>query len=169
MNHATNHPIKRSSILVLQAVLVLIGIAAVTLLLLEPQLEGRNEQASFVQIYLQDPFLAYVYVASLPFFVALFQAFKLLGLIGRDQVFTQSAVRILKNIKYCAYITVGTIVAAILYLKLAAFSNGEDAAGAVMLGNIAAFASLVIGTAASVFEKILQSATNLQSENDLTV
>jgi hypothetical protein len=64
----------------LQAVIVLIGIGAVALMLWEPHIEGRNAHATLFQIYFNDPFLAYAYIASLPFFVALYQAFKVLGI-----------------------------------------------------------------------------------------
>jgi hypothetical protein len=168
MKKHSSHSIKRSSTLFLQAVIVLISTVTLVLLLLEPHLESRNAHASFFQIYFNDPFLTYVYVGSIPFFVALFQAFKLLGLIGQNRVFSQAAVNTLKNIKYCALITAGAIAAADVYLKVAAHS-GDDSAGPIMLGMIAAFASIVIGTAAAVFEKTLQSAVDIKSENDLTV
>jgi hypothetical protein len=38
-----------------------------------------------------------------------------------------------------------------------------------MLGIIATFASIVIATAAAVFERVLQNAVDIKSENDLTV
>ena len=41
------------------------------------------------QIYFNDPFLAYAYIASLPVFVALYQAFKVLGYAGQNEVFSQ--------------------------------------------------------------------------------
>ena len=69
----------RSSTIFLQAVVVLIGIGALALLLWEPHLEGRNAHATLFQIYFNDPFLGYAYIATIPFFVALFQAFKLLA------------------------------------------------------------------------------------------
>jgi energy-converting hydrogenase Eha subunit C len=139
-------------------------------MLIEPYLEGRNaHDASPFQIYFNDPFLAYAYIGSIPFFVALIQVFKLLGYIGQNKVFSQAAVNTLKTIKYCAFITAGAIVAADVYLKVAAYSSNDDPAGAVMLGMIAAFVSIVIGIAAAVFEKILQSAVDIKSENDLTV
>jgi len=148
---------------------VLIGIVTLALILIEPQLEGRNAHASLFQIYFNDPFLAYAYIGSVPFFVALFQAFKLLGYIGQNKVFSQAAVNTLKTIKYCAFITAGAIVAAGAYLRIAALSGNDDPAGAVMLGIIATFAAIVIGTAAAVFEKTLQSVVDIKSENDLTV
>jgi hypothetical protein len=57
----------------LQAVIVLIGIGALALMLWEPHIEGRNAHATLFEIYFNDPFLAYAYLASIPFFVALYQ------------------------------------------------------------------------------------------------
>src|SRR5215510_1099933 len=93
---------ERGSILFLKAVLVLVGIGALALLLWEPHIEGRNAHATLFEIYFKDPFLAYAYIASIPFFVALYQAFKLLGYIGQNQVFSLNSVRALRAIKYCA-------------------------------------------------------------------
>src|SRR6266446_666571 len=93
---------KRGSILFLKAVLVLIGIAALALMLWEPHIEGRNAHATLFEIYFNDPFLAYAYIASIPFFVALYQAFKVLGYTGQNKVFSQAAVKALRTIKYCA-------------------------------------------------------------------
>lgn len=163
------HSIQRSSIVFLQLAIVFIGIITLALMLFEPHFEGRNNHASLFQIYFKDPFLAYVYIGSIPFFVALFQAFKLLGYIGQNKIFSQAAVNTLKTIKYCAFITGGAIVAAGLYIRIAAFSGNDDPAGAIALGVIATFVSVVIGMAAAVFEKTLQSAVNIRSENDLTV
>ncbi|MDP3769964.1 MAG: DUF2975 domain-containing protein, partial [bacterium] len=132
-------------------------------------LEGRNVNATFFEIYFKDPFLAYVYLGSIPFFVGLYQAFKVLGYVGQSKTFSQAAVNALRTIKYCALITAGAIVAADVFLLIAARSSGEDAAGAVALGIVATFASIVLATAAAVFERILQSAVDIKSENDLTV
>lgn len=169
METHSNHSIKRTATIFLQIIIVLVGIIVLAALLLEPQFEGRNTNSSLFQTYFTDPFLAYVYLASIPFFVALYQAFKVLGYAGQNKVLSQAAVNALRKIKYCAFITAGAIVAADAYLMIAAGSNGEDAAGAVMLGITATFASVVIGTAAAVFERILRSAVDIKSENDLTV
>ena len=45
----------------------------------------------------------------------------------------------------------------------------DDIAGGVMMGLLLIFVSVVVATAAAVFERILQSAVELKSENDLTV
>src|SRR3954464_7514924 len=93
---------KRSSTLFLQSVIVLIGIGALAFMLWEPHIEGRNAHATLFEIYFKDPFLAYAYIGSIPFFMALYQAFKLLGYIARKEVFSPQSVRALRIIKYCA-------------------------------------------------------------------
>jgi hypothetical protein len=47
--------------------------------------------------------------------------------------------------------------------------QGDDLAGPTALGILMAFASGVIATAAGVFQKLLQNAVDIKSENDLTV
>jgi hypothetical protein len=161
-------PSKRSSTLFLQAVIVLIGIGALALMLWEPHLEGRNAHATTFEIYFNDPFLAYAYLASIAFFTALFQAFTLLGYIGRNQVFSLDSVRALRTIKYCAMALVAMIGGAVAYISI--FVRGkDDIAGGMAMGLVMIFVSVVIGTAAAVFERLLQNAVEMKSENDLTV
>ncbi|MBL8202991.1 MAG: DUF2975 domain-containing protein [Blastocatellia bacterium] len=159
---------KRSSTIFLQIVIVLIGIGVLALMLWEPHLEGRNANATPFEIYFKDPFLAYAYTASIAFFVALYQAFKLLGYIRANQVFSQRAVKALRTIKYCALTLVAFIVGAEAFIFIAQRGK-EDIAGGVMIGLIMMFISVVVATAAAVFEKLLQSAVEIKSENDLTV
>src|SRR6266705_951644 len=125
---------KRSSTIFLQTVIVLIGVGALAVMLWEPHIEGRNVHATLFEIYFKDPFLAYAYIASIPFFVALYQAFKLLGYVDNNKVFSQRAVKAVRNIKYCAITISGLIVLGILYIRL--FANGDDPAGPTALGMV---------------------------------
>src|SRR6266576_5878891 len=95
-------PMKKSSTIFLQVVIVLIGIGALALMLWEPHIEGRNVHATLFAIYFKDPSLAYAYIASIPFFAALYQAFKVLRYAGQNQIFSQAAVKALRTIKLCA-------------------------------------------------------------------
>jgi len=159
---------KKCSTIFLQVVIVLVGIGALTLMLLEPIHEGRNAHATLFEIYFKDPFLAYVYIASISFFTALFQAFKLLGYVRQNKVFSQAAVNASRTIKYCAIIQSALIVMAALYIMI--FHAAEDdPAGFIALCVVATFISVVIATAAAVFERTLQKAVDIKSENDLTV
>src|SRR5262249_41930614 len=109
---------KSGATLILRAVLVLIGLGALAFLLIEPHFEGRNAHASVFAIYFKDPFLAYAYVASIPFFVGLFQAFKVLGYAGRNQAFSPPAVKAVRTIKYCALALIGFVVGGEIFIML---------------------------------------------------
>ena len=157
---------KRSSTIFLQVVIVLIGIGTLALMLWEPHIEGRNVHATLFKIYFKDPALAYAYIASIPFFMALYQAFKVLGYAGQNQVFSQAAVKALRTIKYCAIAIIGFVAVGEIFIML---GNSDDRAGGVFMGILITFGSIVIATAAAMFETILQSAVDIKSENDLTV
>jgi len=100
---------KRSSTAFLQVVIVLISIGALALMLWEPHIEGRNVHATLFEIYFKDPFLAYAYIASIPFFMALYQAFKVLEYVKQNKTFSQATVKALRTIKYCAIAIVGLL------------------------------------------------------------
>src|SRR3954466_517148 len=158
---------KRSSTIFLQILIVLIGIGALALLLWEPQVEGVNAHATNFEIYFKDPFLALVYLGSVPFFVALYQAFKLLGYAGQNKVFSPAAVRALRTIKFCAIAIIGFVVVEEFFIML---NHGDDdAAGGVFMGVLIIFGSVFVATAAAMFERILQNAVEMKSENELTV
>ena len=156
----------RTPIAFLRIVILLIGIGALAFLLWEPQIEGRNAHATLFEIYFKDPFLAYAYIASISFFVALYQAFKVLGYAGQNKAFSPAAVRALRTIKYCAIAVIGFVAVGEIFIML---GNSDDRAGGVFMGVLITFGSVVIATAAAMFERILQNAVDIKSENDLTV
>lgn len=157
---------KRGATLFLRAVLVLIGIGALAFLLWEPQVEGRNASADLFTIYFKDPFLAYVYVGSIPFFVGLFHGIRVLGFSARNEDFSLASLRSLRIIKYCAISLVVFVAGAEVYILT---SQSDDAAGGVAMGVGIAFASIVVATAMAVLERAVKNALDLKSENDLTV
>lgn len=132
---------------------VLVGIAALAFLVWEPQVEGRNAHATFFQIYFTDPFLAYVYISSVPFFVALYQAFKTLGHVGRDNLFSPESLKSLRVIKYCALSMIGFVVGGEIYIM---FGISDDRAGGVFMGLLVVLGSILMAAAASMFEGILK-------------
>jgi len=160
---------KKSSTIFLQVVVVLIGIVALAIMIRFPLTEGRATNLDLFSIY-ADPFIIYGYLSSIAFFVALYQAFKLLGYIGQNKVFSLSSVKALRNIKYCAIVLSCLIVIAAIYIRVSFNGNADDdPAGFIAVSIVATFISIVVATAAAVFEKTLQSAVDIKSENDLTV
>ena len=157
---------KRSSTAFLQVVIVLISIGALALMLWEPHIEGRNVHATLFEIYFKDPFLAYAYIASIPFFVALYQAFKVMGYVRDNQTFSQTTVKALRTIKYCAIAIIGFVAVSVIFLV---FGDKDDRPAGVFMRILITFASIVVATTAAMFERILQNAVDIKSENDLTV
>ena len=147
---------KRSSALFLQTVTVLLGIAVFVFLLWEPHIEGRNAHATLFEIYFKDTFLAVAYIASTPFFVALYQAFKLFGEAGRKEAFSPRSLSALRTIRYCALIILGFIAVGEAYLFIV-MRGQDDIAGGVAMGVLVALFSTAIATTAALFERRLQT------------
>jgi|SRR3989338_3640931 len=158
---------KKSSTIFLRVVIAALGIVALAIMVRFPLTEGRAVNLDLFSIY-ADPFIIYGYVVSIAFFVALYQAFKLLGLVGQNKVFSISSVRALRNIKYCAIILSASIVMAVLFI-MTSHNKDDDPAGFIAIAILTTFISIVIATTATVFERTLQNAVDIKSENDLTV
>ena len=134
----------RKATAALQVGIVLLGITALAFLLVEPHFEGRNVNATFLEVYFKDPFLACAYAASTLFFVALYKAYTVVGSIGRSELFSRRSQRALRTIRYCATALVGLILVAEAYLFI--FQRGkDDIAGGAAIG---LFLILVFGTVA---------------------
>lgn len=153
---------RKIPIVFLQTVVVAMGIGVLALMLWQPHLEGRNATATVFQVYFNDPFLAYAYVASIAFFIGLFQAFKLLGYARRDEIFSQRSVKALRTIQYCALSLVCFIVGAEAYFSLS-MSGEDDIAGGVMMGLVMILLSVVVAATAAVLERSLQAAIDSRS------
>ncbi len=159
-----NSSMKRGSTLFLKIVIGLIGLGVLAIMLWVPPHEGVNAGVDLLTVYFKDPFLAYAYLSSVPFFVALYQGIKLLNLIDINQAFSQLAVKTLRTIKYCAMLLAASIFGAQLYIRF-----GTPAEDGNPLGLYLTFVAIVVATAVAVAEKLLQNAVDLKSENDLTV
>src|SRR5687767_14349441 len=102
----------RSSTMFLKVVILLIAIAVLTALIWFPQTEGRAVNLDLISIY-SDPFIIYIYLGSIPFFIGLYQAFKLLNFIDAKKAKSLGAVNTLKNMQFTALSLIGFIVLAL--------------------------------------------------------
>jgi hypothetical protein len=98
--------------------------------------------------------------------LALYEAFRLLGWVGSPQgAFSNRAIRSVRVIRNCAKVTVGLIFVGVVILMF----TGDERPPAAFMGLLATLAFLVIGASAAALERLLQSAVDLKSDNDLTV
>ncbi|QAS54369.1 DUF2975 domain-containing protein [Halobacillus litoralis] len=109
----------------------------------------------------------YLYVTAIPFYFALYQAFKLLNYIDNNKAFSDLSVKALKVIKHCA-ITISVLYVIFMPL-LYIIAEADDAPGLIVIGMVIIFASTVISVFAAVLQRLLQDAIHIKSENDLTV
>ncbi len=151
---------RRGPTLFLRVAIVLIGLGTLAGMIRFPQTEGRAANLDLVSIY-ADPVILYGYLASIPFFLGLYQAFTLLGYVDRNEAFSSSAVAAVRRIKYCALAMPVLIAAGAIFIVLNA--NGEDAAGPVALSIATSLVSVAIAAAAAIFERLLLSASGATS------
>jgi hypothetical protein len=155
---------KQRSTIFLQGFIVLIGIVALAIMIRFPLTEGRAVNLDLFSIY-TDPLILYGYAASVPFFIALYKAFRLLGYTGQNEAFSINSVRALRSIKYCAVVLSILIVMAGVYIRI--FHNkDDDPAGFIAICIVTAFVSLSVAVAVAVFEKILQNGMEIKAENE---
>ena len=141
--------------LILQIVIVFIGIVAFVLMLWEPHLEGRNAHSTLYEVYFNDPFLAFAYVASIPFYLALYNALKVTGYYRQNNFVSQAAIKYLRTIKYCGISMIGFAVVGEIIIML---NESDDRAGGVVMGILIIIVAVVIAVAAAKFERNLQNA-----------
>ncbi|GAE33713.1 DUF2975 domain-containing protein [Halalkalibacter akibai] len=162
---------KRSSTLFLKIAVILIGVPVLALcLFLLPQIAGEANEATrrgSDLAYVVYGILLIMYITTIPFYFALFQAFKLLSFIDKNEAFSELSVRALKKIKNCAIIISGLYVVAIPFVYMIA--EVDDAPGLIIIGLVMIFAPMVIAVFAAVLQRLLQEAIDIKSENDLVV
>ncbi|OXB85621.1 MULTISPECIES: DUF2975 domain-containing protein [Geobacillus] len=154
--------------LFLKVALVLIGLPVLALcLFLVPALAKVA-----VKLVPAFPWIKYfVYLvfeaSALPFYFALYQAFRLLTYIDQNSAFSERSVEALKKIKSCAVVICGLHLLALPLFYL--FAEKDDAPGVIFVGLLVPFASLVIAVFAAVLQKLLQQAVDIKQENELTI
>ena len=148
---------KRIAARLFQVAVLLLGLAALSFLLVQPHFEGRNAHASWLQVYFNDPFLAFVYVGSIAFFAALYRGFRMAGHVGTHGVFPPSAPASFRFIRNCALVLLGFIAIGEVIILL---HPEDDGAGAVALGALVGLATIAVALAASRLERSLRPSTS---------
>ena len=152
---------KYGSTIILRIVISALGLIAIAITLVTLSMLVRG------QVGLYAPMLFGAYVSVVPFLIALYQTWKLLGYIDKNKAFSVAAVKSLKNIKYAALIFGALYIVVMPFIYWAA--QYDDAPGVIVMGLALAGGAFVVATSAAVGQKLSQSAVDIKSENDLTV
>ncbi|OJE43547.1 hypothetical protein BAQ49_10600 [Bacillus proteolyticus] len=159
---------KQGSTLFLKTAIILIGIPILALcIFLVPNIGNYAAELYPDIAYIKYLVLLNLYATVVPFYFALYQAFKLVSFIDKGNAFSKLSVRALKKIKHCAVtISILYVVGMPLFYLVA---ERDDAPGIIILGMLLIFASMVIAVFAAVLQRLLKDAIDIKSENDLTV
>ncbi|EJR54058.1 hypothetical protein IIM_02114 [Bacillus cereus VD107] len=159
---------KQKSTLFLKTAIFLIGIPVLALcIFLVPKIGNYAAELYPDIASIKYLVLINLYATVIPFYLALYQAFKLVSFIDKNNAFSKLSVRALKKIKYCAVtISILYVVGIPLFYLVA---ERADAPSIIILGMLLIFASMVIAVFAAVLQRLLKDAIDIKSENDLTV
>lgn len=151
----------------LKAVVVLVGVVSLALcIFFLPAVMKDAEESSLFTLSIYG-IVTGMYISVIPFFIALVQSLKLLNLIDQENAFSESSVKALKVIKFCAVTICCVYIATMPFFYL--IGEKDDAPGAIVIGMVFVFASLVIAVFAAILQMLLTNAIEIKSENDLTV
>lgn len=90
----------------------------------------------------------------------------MLGYVGKNKVFSSEAVTALRTIKFYALAIIVFVAVSVVFMV---GGDREDRPGGTLMRLLVAFPSIVVATTAAMFERVLQNAVDIKSENDLTV
>ncbi len=157
---------KQASTLFLKIVVFLLGTIVLVLCIFGlPTIALRVAGTDFARLLY--PVFIVMYIAAVPFFVALYHTLKILNYIDANKAFSELTVKALKMIKRCAIAVCTIYVVGMPFFYLLA--EQDDAPGVILIGLVFVFASGVIAIIAAVLQRILQEAIDIKKENDLTV
>ncbi|MBX0356881.1 DUF2975 domain-containing protein [Halobacillus sp. Nhm2S1] len=159
---------KRGSTLFLKLAVILIGLPVLALCIFFVPEFAEYAGALLSDFPIIEPVVfTYMYLTAVPFYFALYQAFKLLNYIDSNDAFSDLSVKALRVIKFCA-ITI-SVLYVVLMPVIYTVAEIDDAPGLIVIAMVIIFASAVIAVFAAVLQRLLQEAIIIKSENDLTV
>lgn len=162
MNTSKNKLLNLRSTHFLKLVIIVLGISAISFGSVLLYVSFATDDAGFYQ-----PVLLGMVLSLLPFLMGLMEAFKLLNYIGNNLAFSELSVKALKKIKMFALVISGLYAVGMPYIFYVA--EKDDAPGVVLLGLILVFVPFVVAVFAAILQELLQNASEIKSENDLTV
>jgi hypothetical protein len=160
--------INRVPTVFLRAVVLFLGLIVLILCVFALPEAWRGGPLEFPAVgYAVQLIVIGMYLTAVPFYVGLWQTLLLLNYIDRSVAFSIASVRSLKTIKWCASVIALFYIAFVFPFYLIA--EADDAPGLILLSMVIACAPIAVAVFAAVLERLLQSAIEMKSENDLTV
>ncbi|PGM58803.1 DUF2975 domain-containing protein [Bacillus sp. AFS053548] len=150
--------VRRGSATFLKVIIFLVGIAVFTLCIYwMPVLTIKDIKAHPGGDYSLYPLLVCAYGICITFSFTLYQVYKLLTYIEKNNAFSELSLKSLKVIKKCAFTAIFFIVLMIISLKMISKITGDDAAGPISLSLMGILATSIITAIVDVLQKPLKN------------
>lgn len=157
--------VKHGSTTFLKVMIFLIGIAILALSIYWlPEMDIKDAKVHPDTAYFLIPFLICAYGFCIAFSVALYQAFKLLTNIEKNNAFSESSLQSLNVIKKCAFTVIFFILLGIVSLMVLAKTTGDDAAGPISISLMGILATSIIAAIVDALQKPLKNVLAFKSK-----
>ncbi|MED4285175.1 DUF2975 domain-containing protein [Priestia megaterium] len=153
--------VKRGSTTFLKVIIILAGIAVLALCIRLPEIAVRDARVHPDTAYFLIPFLICAYGFCIAFSIALYQGYKLLTYIEKNNAFSELSLKSLKVIKKCVFTVIFLILLGIVSLMVLAKTTGDDAAGPISLSLMSILAASIIAAIVEVLQKPLKNIVEL--------
>ncbi len=109
-----------------------------------------------------------LYLVIIPYFIVLWQSWKLLTLIDQNLGFSAFSISAFKNIKNASLVG-GLLLMCGFVPFLFPIADADDAPGLIIYWFFLACIPFIVSVFAAVLEMLFQNAVDMKSENDLTI
>ncbi|RTE03046.1 DUF2975 domain-containing protein [Paenibacillus whitsoniae] len=151
--------VRRGSTTFLKVIIFLAGIAVLALCICLPGIAVKDAKVHPETAYFLIPFLICSYGFCIAVSVALYQAYKLLTYIEKNNALSELSLKSLQIIKKCAFAVIILILIAIVGLRvLASVTDSDDAAGPTSLCLMGILATSIIAATVDALQKPLKKA-----------
>ncbi|MFB5198177.1 DUF2975 domain-containing protein [Neobacillus sp. KR4-4] len=150
--------VSRGSTTFLKVIIFLAGMAVLALCIYWlPVIAVRDARVHPDTASFLIPFLVCAYGFCITFAIVLYQVFKLLTYIERNNAFSELSLKSLMVIKKCTFAVIFFLVLGIVSLMMLAKVTGDDAAGPISLSLMGILVTSTVAAFVSVLEKPIKN------------
>ncbi|MBP7831517.1 MAG: DUF2975 domain-containing protein [Candidatus Pacebacteria bacterium] len=158
---------KKATTHFLRVAIIIIGLVVLAICIFALPSMSKGMGLEFPMLERIEHWVVPLYVAAIPFFLALWQGLKLLNYIDKNKAFSELSVMALRKIKYFAVAVSLCLYAALPFMFQIA--QADDAPGIILMWGAVASVPIVIAVFAALLQKLLKNAIDIKNENDLVV
>ncbi|GAB6427585.1 DUF2975 domain-containing protein [Bacillus luti] len=150
--------VKLGSTTFLKVIVFLAGILVLALCIWLPAIAVKDAKVHPDTANFLIPFLVCAYGFCIAFSVALYQAYKLLTYIEKNEAFSELSLKALSVIKKCSFAVIFLILVGIASLKVLSKTTGDDPAGPISLSLMGILVTIIFVNVVSVLQKPIKNS-----------